>query len=394
MLKSCIFKSMIRKSFESNWTKGVVATLATGAMAFYAISACSKDDGGSGASIGAPQAYPPTAAVTPGSLVLAAGTGSSSYISGQARLAPKSNLTQGKATLASQFLVAPVEPGTDAEKTALLTTIKARLFSDGPTNLLHLVKNVDDRMKEYDSRVGGMSEVPTCLGSTPVDLSAVFSVPASSGTTTFPLFGQCQETVNGGGMTLMFGKKDTDWYLVDGASAEPDGSASCVFSMSKISGTSDADRVVDGYMVVDYQGKTDNFTGSTTLIHFKADVAAGTLEFTAGGIGIGPNQVHSKANKDYFYLRSQEAAGSSAGTLYHACFSADDMTLTSLSNCSALQSSLSLVSLGTKAVGSYIGGGATYSVPTTEANNVDLTGLYAGYCGKLSTAFSAVPAFQ
>jgi hypothetical protein len=379
----------IRKSCNSKSVKGAAMILAAGAIALYA---CSKDDSGSGASIGAPQAYPPTAAVTPGQLVIAAGTGSSSFV-GKKTAATRANPDSASSVAALGTLVA-VEPSTDAEKTAMLDTVKQRLFSEGPTNLLKLVKNVDDRMKDYDSRVASMSTAPECLSSTPVDLSTVFSVPAASGTTTFPLFGQCQETINNGGMTLMFGKKDTDWYLVDGASADLDGSASCVFSMSKISGTSDADRVVDGYMAVDYQGKTDNFTGSTTLMHFKADVAAGTLEFTAGGIGIGPNQVHTKSNKEYLYIQTQDRSLSGSASLYHACFSAADLSLTTLSNCSALQSSLTLVSLGTTAAGSYIGGGSSHSVPATDANNVDLTGLYAGYCGKLSTAFSGVAAFK
>ncbi len=379
----------IRKSRNSVSVKGAAVVLVAGAIALYA---CSKDDDGSGASIGAPQAYPPTAAVTPGQLVIAAGTGSSSFV-GKKTAATRANPDSAASAAALGTLVA-VEPSTDGEKTAMLDTVKQRLFSEGPTNLLKLVKNVDDRMKEYDTRVAGMSAAPECLSSTPVDLSTVFSVPAASGTTTFPLFGQCQETINNGGMTLMFGKKDTDWYLVDGASADLDGSASCVFSMSKISGTSDADRVVDGYMVVDYEGKTDNFTGSTTLMHFKADVAAGTLEFTAGGIGIGPNQVHTKSNAEYLYIQTQDRSLSGSASLYHACFSAVDLSLTTLSNCSALQSSLTLVSLGTTAAGSYIGGGSSHSVPATDSNNVDLTGLYAGYCGKLSTAFSGVAAFK
>lgn len=379
----------VRKSQHLKSVKGAAVVLVAGAIALYA---CSKDDGGSGASIGAPQAYPPTAAVTPGQLVIAAGTGSSSFV-GKKIAATRANPDSAASAAALGTLVA-VEPSTDGEKMAMLDTVKQRLFSEGPTNLLKLVKNVDDRMRDYDSRVASMSAAPECLGSTPVDLSTVFSVPAASGTTTFPLFGQCQETMSNGGMTLMFGKKDTDWYLVDGASAGLDGSADCVFSMSKISGTSDADRVVDGYMAVDYQGKTDNFTGSTTLMHFKADVAAGTLEFTAGGIGIGPNQVHTKSNKDYLYIQTQDRTLSGSASLYHACFSATDLSLTTLSNCSSLQSSLTLVSLGTTAAGSYIGGGSTRSVPATDANNVDLTGLYAGYCGKLSTAFSGVAAFK
>ena len=183
----------VRKSHHLKSVKGAAVVLVAGAIALYA---CSKDDDGSGASIGAPQAYPPTAAVTPGQLVLAAGTGSSSFV-GKKTAASRANpdsaasLASAASAAALGTLVA-VEPSTDSEKTAMLDTVKQRLFSEGPTNLLKLVKNVDDRMKEYDGRVASMSTAPECLSSTPVDLSTVFSVPAASGTTTFPLFGQFQ----------------------------------------------------------------------------------------------------------------------------------------------------------------------------------------------------------
>jgi len=145
----------IRKSCNSKSVKGAAIILAAGAIALYA---CSKDDDGSGASIGAPQAYPPTAAVTPGQLVIAAGTGSSSFV-GKKTAATRANPDSASSVAALGTLVA-VEPSTDAEKTAMLDTVKQRLFSEGPTNLLKLVKNVDDRMKDYDSRVASMSTAP------------------------------------------------------------------------------------------------------------------------------------------------------------------------------------------------------------------------------------------
>jgi hypothetical protein len=287
-----------------------------------------------------------------------------------------------------QFAGTPVEPSTDAEKNTAMSELKTRLFSAGPTNLLKLIKNVDARMAEYDQRVSGSSSAPTCLSSTPVDLSTVFSVPAASGTTNIPIYGQCRDSING--LTLIFGKKDDNWYLVDGATKDTDGSANCVASMVKISGTADSNRVVDGHMVVTYKAQTNNFTGSTTLMHFKSDVAAGTLEFTAGGINIGYNQVHAKSDANYIYLLYQTSASSSAGTLYHACFKASDLTLaSSINDCASLKSSLGLVTLGTKAVGTV----GSQAVPPTDANNVDVTQLVTNYCDKLGTAFESVPAF-
>jgi ABC-type uncharacterized transport system ATPase component len=193
------------------------------------------------------------------------------------------------------------------------------------------------------------------------------------------------------GLTIMIGKKDNDWYLVDGATKDLDGTDSCVMSMSKISGSTDLDRIVDGYMVVVYKGMTNNFSGSTALMHFKANVVAGTLELTAGGVNIGAEQIHAKSSKTHVYLQAQIGSNTAAGTLYESCFSATDLSNVAMSNCSSLKSSLELTSLGTKAVGQT---SQSSNVQSSEANNVDLTTLVPNYCGKLATAFSAIPKFS
>jgi hypothetical protein len=369
----------------------LISSLITGSaivsMAIFPSACGKKKDSSNGVSIGAPQAYPPTKAVTPAQLTASSGTSA---------LTEKTFLSTMSADVASLVVAdrtrtTPQEPSTDAAKNALMSEVKSRLFSDGPTNLLKLIKNVDSRMAEYDTRSSGSKSAPACLSSTPVDLSTVFTVPASSGTTTIPLFGQCRETVAGStNLTLIFGKKDNDWYLVDGTTKGSSGTETCIVSMVKVSGTTDASRVVDGYMVVT-GGKSDNFEKSTTLMHFYADVAAGTLEFSAGGSGIGFDQVHSRTDGDFLYVQAQDSV-SNSGALVHACFKASDLTLTSISDCSALQSSLSLVSLGTVAAGTTSLGSA---VPATSANNVNLTTLISDYCGKISGAsFDTVPLFS
>jgi hypothetical protein len=371
-------------------TRVYTAIILAGSL--VAVSACGKkdDNKGSGATTGAPQAYPPTALVTPSVLLSSAGTGSANLFAhiSHVDLTPVADTYALRAT-------PPTEPGNANSKSALMAIVKDRLFSPGPTNILELVKKVDGRMAEYDRRVSEMENVPSCLSSSPVDVSSTFSVPAAAvgETAAFPLFGQCQETVDPG-LTLMFGKKDNDWYLVDGATKNGDGADACVMTMAKISGSSDADRVVDGYMAVVVGGKTNNFTGSTTLMHFKANVAAGTLEFTAAGAHVGFEQIHAKSSRDYVYVRAQSGQDSNAGTLYHACFSAGDLSNVSLTNCSSLSSSLELVSLGTKAVGTYVGpGNTTNNVLVSDANNVDLTTIVPNFCGKLTTSFSAIPKF-
>ncbi len=349
---------------------------------------CSKNKSkSSGVTIGAPQAYPPTKKVTPDQLAASSGTSSlteNTFIS---------TMSGDMASLlvADRFRTTPQEPSTDAAKNALMSEVKARLFSDGPTNLLKLIKNVDTRMAEYDTRSSGSKSAPSCLSSTPVDLSTVFTVPALSGTTTIPLFGQCRETVAGAtNLTLIFGKKDNDWYLLDGTTKGSSGTETCIASMVKVSGTTDAERIVDGYMVVT-GGKSDNFEQSTTLMHFYADVATGTLEFSAAGSGIGFDQVHSRTDGDFVYVQAQDSVANS-GVLVHACFKASDLTLASISDCSTLQSSLALVSLGTIAAGTTSLGSA---IPATSANNVNLTTLISNYCGKISgTSLDSVPLFS
>ena len=365
----------------------IVAGSAIVSLAMFSSGCSKKKDSSNGVSIGAPQAYPPTKTVTPAQLTTSSGT------SALTENAFESTMSADVASLVitDRSRTTPQEPSTDAAKNALMSEVKSRLFSDGPTNLLKLIKNVDSRMAEYDTRSSGSKSAPACLSSTPVDLSAVFSVPASSGTSTIPLFGQCRETVAGStNLTLIFGKKDNDWYLLDGTTKGSSGTDACIASMVKVSGTTDAERVVDGYMVVT-GGKADKFEQSTTLMHFYADVAAGTLEFSAAGSGIGFDQVHSRTDGDFLYVQAQDA-NSNSGALVHACFKASDLTLTSISDCSALQSSLSLVSLGTVAAGTTSLGSA---IPATSANNVNLTTLITDYCGKISgTSFDAVPLFS
>ena len=357
--------------------------LAAGVLALYACGNKKKDDG-SGAGIGAPQVYPPTALVTPTQLKSSSGASSFTAALHAIGLNDEGSGNHGLRTT-------PTEPSTDNEKSQMMDILKGRLFAEGPTDLLKLVKNVDNRMAEYDSRVSSMESAPSCLSAAAVDVSSSFSVPSTTGTASFPMYGQCQETMDPG-LHIMFGKKDSDWYLIDGATKDLDGSDSCIMTMAKISGTSDSDRVVDAYMAITDHGKTDNFSGSTALLHYKADVAARTLELTAGGVNIGSESMHVKTDGNFIYLITQ-ASMPSTGTLYHACFFASDLSSTAMSACDSLKDSLSLVTLGTMAAGHVMMGSSTSAINATDANNVDLTQLTPNFCGKISTAFSGIPAF-
>lgn len=341
-------------------TTGVLMLMGTVAVG------CGKKTG-DGGGIGAPLAYPPTAAVTPSGLV---------------------SLSGASSMFASLALQTPFSTS-DSRTSSVLDLIKERLFSSstaGPTDLLKLIKNVDTRMSSLDEQ---FSSTPSCLSGTAVDYSTTFTVPATSGTAGLPLKVQCRSTYSTTGLVLV-GQDGNDWYLLDGDTG------SGAMTVNKISGTSDADRIVDGYMIVlpqDASARESGFNGSTALIHYRADNTAGTMEFTAGGVNIGFDQAHAKSNATYFYIEVERGgSASTAATLETGCFSKETLAeVTPTSLCTA-QSDLAfgVPTLGTNGVGTTSMG----SVPTTTAANVNLPTLNSGFITKLSTAFSSVPTLE
>ena len=301
-----------------------------------------------GSGIGAPQAYPPTAKVTPVTLLALSGT--------------STMLQLGAKTGAKPFTF------------DLLGTVKDRLFTTGPTNLLQLVKNVDIRLSGIDAQVAGNSTKPACLSETATDYSTVFAVPKATGTEGFPLFIQCKETYSGPNSTeqtglVLVGKKDDTWYLLDGNVTTTSG----VMGFYKVSGTSDADRVVDGYMMLMSSTAAtldDKFDGSTGVMHFYADVAKGTLEFTAGGVGFGFSQIHAKSNATHFYVELEVGDSvTTPSTLYTGCYTKTDLTETALVSTCMDQTDLtfSLVTLGTKAFGNTAGNSNVAAAPVNTS---------------------------
>ncbi len=321
----------------------------------------------SGGGIGAPLAYPPTAAVTPSALV--ALSGASSLFASLAFQMPTANSSSRTSTV--------------------LDLIKERLFSSstaGPTDLLRLIKNVDTRMSDLDAQFSGQ---PSWLSGTAVDYSTTFTVPATSGTAGLPLKAQCKTTYSTTGLVLV-GNDGNDWYLLDGDTG------SGAMTVNKVSGTSDADRIVDGYMIVlpqDASARESGFNGSTALIHYRADNTAGTMEFTAGGVNIGFDQAHAKSNATYFYIEVERGGTpSTPATLETGCFDKSTLAeVTPTSTCTAQTDlAFSVPTLGANGVGTTSMG----TVPTTTAANVNLPTLNAGFITKLSTEFSSVPTLE
>lgn len=152
-----------------------------------------------------------------------------------------------------------------------------------------------------------------------------------------------------------FGKKSDIWYLREGNN-------SGIGSVVNI----DADENVHGYFILG----TENLDGSTMLFHFKTNKADETIEFTAGGVGIGFCQVHFKSSPEYIYVVGQrDGVGNACESIEEACLNAADKTeAASASLCNDLKgANLELETLGRKASG---------SISASSEDNVELTTLF------------------
>ena len=212
--------------------------------------------------------------------------------------------------------------------------MKQRLFCAGPVEVLNLLKNVDDRMGEIESRSTGT--VP-CMSASPSDASSEVSFP---GSTSFTHHLQCKDS----SIKVGWGKKDDVWYL-----RTANGAAGGIYS---INGSED----VEGYMWLRSEDKT--FSMSTGLIRLKANKTAGTVEMTGGGVGLGFCSFHYKSDANHIYIvanpdgvgRSCDFNGDSsvnASDWVEACVNASDLSATSsISDCASLSASLTSPTLG------------------------------------------------
>ena len=212
--------------------------------------------------------------------------------------------------------------------------MKQRLFCKGPVEVLNLLKAVDDRMAEIETRSTGT--VP-CAAATPVNSTSEVSFPGSS---TMTHYLQCKDS----SINVAWGNKNDIWYL-----RSANGAAGSVYSINQA-------QDVEGYMWLRSEDTT--FSMSTGLIHLKANKTAGTVEMTGGGAGLGFCSFHYKSDANYIYLianpngvgRTCDFDGNStldASDWAEACVNASDLSAaSSLADCSSLKTSLTAPTLG------------------------------------------------
>jgi hypothetical protein len=255
-------------------------------VAVLVLSGCGGSSSASNARIDLPRVYPPVRASTPSSLILdpmyqAAAKTSALRVAGlpQALVSPAANLAQ---------------------------TIQERLYTAGPTEILRIVHELDDRTLQLDTTPSKHE----CLTATP--RATTIALPGGQ---TFTLQLQCIEHWSGGGGWIAFGFDSAqsadagliaahggnDFYLLEGQTGGMGGA----YHLAAGSGN------VEGWMSV---ADSRVPSGSQVLMHLLTDQSAGTTELTLAGSGVGFCAAHLKTSSDYLFIRAKTNGAPPPGT--------------------------------------------------------------------------------
>jgi|GEM_PF-1424296 len=233
------------------------------------LAACGKKSTGSG--IGAPSVEPPVAKATPSGLSTVA-----LFLS-----------TQSVASTMTDFTI--------------IGELQDRFYKTGPTNISNLLKTIDSRLAEINSRAE--TSTSTCLSNAVVeDTVTIF------GESVVGKF-QCYDAFSTTG-GMMFGKDGTDWYLYTN-----DGQMRSFVKVSPVSGSTD-DYVVDARMSVGQLNGVDSSTqgacGATWygcsygVIRLVANSATKSFEMSTAGTGTGFSTVHLKSDGTNLYAKGRD----------------------------------------------------------------------------------------
>lgn len=164
--------------------------------------------------------------------------------------------------------------------------VKARFYNDGPTDLLSLLRALDERMKSFDVRA---KEQPhACLDGPGV--ATTFALPGGA---TFTAKLQCLDTHGDGSGWSAFGSDGDDFYLLEG---QPRGMGA-VYRVSRVT------ERVEGWMAVADEAHVDDM--SQVIMHLVSDRDAGTLEIALAGSGVGFCGAHVKMDQDLIYVQGR-----------------------------------------------------------------------------------------
>jgi hypothetical protein len=244
-----------------------------------------------------PKVYPRLRAATPETLATSSASSSSN-----SELSQLGTLRQ------------PLEAGPD-----LAVAIQDRFYSSGPTDLLRIVKDLDDRVQGLNLD----PEQHTCLTSTPV--SKTYVLPEGQ---TFEVKLQCLQTFGGSGW-VGFGFAEATAITSTPASDAGAGDAGSDAAVAADSDAGSPGAGRDFYLIegqpggnggayhIDAQGNVEAWVAvaerdipanSQVIMQLKTLESASTLELVLAGSGVGFCAAHLKTSPDLVYTQGKTNA--------------------------------------------------------------------------------------
>jgi hypothetical protein len=246
-----------------------------------------------------PKVYPPVRAATPTALIA-----DPSYAA--------------QALTAAQVVAGDTMPGS----ISLGQAVQERFYSGGPTSLLRIVKELDDRVASLDPRPSKHA----CLTAAPV--TKTYALPDGQ---SFTVKLQCLDSHGGDWVAFGFGEAlaDADAGAADGGILAAEGGGDDFYLIAgQSSGNGGAYHVrrstgdVEGWVVV---ADSVNPANSRVVMHLLTRKAASTLELVLGGAAVGFCSAHLKTGRDAIFVRGKLNAppppGTPAGSQACAAFS-------------------------------------------------------------------------
>lgn len=220
---------------------------------------------------------------------------------------------------------------------SIISQIKARMFSSGPTDFTYRLGQIDSRMQATIKR-NNEGDGRKCLSSTPISWNPSSFLPASA---SFPMWFQCQETMSGSsGLTVYFGVLNNVSYIAE-LQLSP--------RIAVLARVSNDGNNVHAWQIV--AGSTA--TSPVSYVQIIADrsaqaieVSTASLDGPAFDIGCG---VRLRTSPAYVYTigefadpsiaaNSQSCLGITSPRFTSTCASASSLNATVSSNCAAIQS--------------------------------------------------------
>jgi hypothetical protein len=330
------------------------------AILFVAMVACGGGDkdgggkeGGSGAALTLPKVYPPVRAATPSALIADptyAQALTAFALTDPGDTMPGSNRDGGTPDMMNPGDTMPGSMNPDGGMPgdiSLGLAVQQRFYSPGPTSLLRIVKELDDRVAGLDPRP---AKHP-CLTATPI--ATTYALPGGQ---SFAVKLQCLDSRGSDWVAFGFGTAlaapdagapDKDAGAFEDDAGPPDGGAlgaegggdDFFLIQGQSTGNGGAYHVkrstgeVEGWIAVADRVATGN---SQVVMHMLTSTTPRTLELTLGGSAVGFCSAHLKTGADLVYVQGKTNAPPPAGTpagaqacapVRSGCFAANALNL-------------------------------------------------------------------